>query len=53
MALICTCALYNVFSITDAIGPKGGKIAIEVGAKTYGTYEVMTYINKGTVDFVK
>ena len=53
MSLICTCALYNIFNIADAIGPKGGKIAIEIGAKQYGTYEVTTYLNKGAVNFVK
>lgn len=52
MSLICTCMLYNIFSLEDAIGPKGGKIAVEVGAKSYGTFEVMTYLNKG-VNFVK
>ena len=56
MALICTCALYNVFSMTDAVNGGangGGKVAIEIGAKEYGTYEVMAYLNKGTVNFVK
>lgn len=52
MSLICTCALYNIFALTDAIGPKGGKVAVEVGSKGYGTYEVFTYLNKG-VQFVK
>ena len=52
MSLICTCALYNIFALTDAIGPKGGKVAVEVGSKGYGTYEVFTYLNKG-IQFVK
>lgn len=53
MSLICTIMLYNVFSMEDALGSKGGKVGIEVGAKGYGTYEVMTYLNKGNVPFVK
>lgn len=52
MSLICTCALYNLFALGDAIGPDGGKIAVEVGSKQYGAYEVVAYLNKG-VSFVK
>ena len=53
MGLICTIMLYNVFSIDDAMGMDGGKVCIEVGSKGYGTYEIMTYLNKGNVPFVK
>ena len=53
MALICTCNLYNIFALTDALGATGGKVAIEVGKAHGGTYEVMTYLNKGNIGFVK